>query len=153
MFQIMREDIASAGDGPAILENNVVPATTRLRAALAACESLLGDCTGVAGDRGETSAARMLAAGTAAKLAAASALAASAIAKLADAETHQRLATTKIELSLMPRRPARRPARHHVPAPAPEYDASDWRAYPPDEEEDSESEKPANNRGPRIWSP
>ena len=113
-----------------------------LRAALAACDSLLGDCTRVAGDKEETSAAQMVAAATAAKLAAASALAASAIARLADAETHQRLASTKIELSLLAsvRRPG---ARRTTPRADPGYGVDDWRAYRDDD--DSESENSTNN--------
>ncbi len=145
MFLFMKEDIASAGDGPApdeILEKGVIPAATRLRATLAACESLLGDCARVASDKDESSAAQMVAAATAAKLASASALAASAIARLADAETHQRLATAKIELSQMPRRFARREPAYGDP---PDYRAeAGLRA---------ESEKSANNPGPRIWTP
>jgi hypothetical protein len=115
-----------------------------MRGALAACESLLGDCARVAGDRDETSAAQMLAAATAAKLASAAALAASAIARLNEAETHQRLAAAKIELSLRP------PASHHSatsrrrassPRATPAYDADDWRAYSDDDEEST------NNQG------
>jgi hypothetical protein len=142
----MRDDLASAGDGPApsqTLENDAIPAVARLRAALGTCDSLLGDCARVAGDKEETSAAQMLAAATAAKLAAASALAASAIARLADAETHQRLATAKIELSLLPS--TRRPATRPTPRAERAYDPpDDWSAYSDDD--DSESENSTNNR-------
>jgi len=144
MFYPMRENLASAGDGPApsqTLEKDVIPATARLRAALAACDSLLGDCTRVAGDKEETSAAQMVAAATAAKLAAASALAASAIARLADAETHQRLASTKIALSQLPS--TCRPAARRTPRADPGYGVDDWRAYRDDD--DSESENSTNN--------
>ena len=146
----MRDDLASAGDGPApsqTLEKDAIPATARLRAALGTCDSLLGDCARVAGDKEETSAAQMLAAATAAKLAAASALAASAIARLADAETHQRLASAKIELSLLPS--ARRHAARRTPRAAPAYDADDWRAYRDDD--DSESENSTNNHNENEW--
>jgi len=93
----MSETLASAGDGPA-------PENTRtlLRAEVLACQGLMTDCAGISGNTDEGPNARMLAAQTAAKLATASALAASAIAKLAEAETRQRLANVKIELSLNP---------------------------------------------------
>ena len=127
----MREDLASAGDGPAP-ENT--PARTMLRAELSACQGLIGDCAGIAGNTDEGPAARMLAAQTAARLAAASALAASAIARLADAETRHRLANVKIELSLNPHGGTRR---------EPEYGAA-HRANP-------EPEKSTNNL-PRVRS-
>lgn len=147
----MREDLASAGDGPApsqALERDGIPAAARLRAALGTCDSLLADCARVAGDKDETSAAQMLAAATAAKLAAASALAATAIARLADAETHQRLASTKIELSLLAS--VHRPAARRTPRTAvPAYDANDWRAYQDDD--DSDSENSTNNHNENEW--
>lgn len=92
----------------------------------------MADCAGIAGNSDEGAAARMLAAQTAAKLAAASALAASAIARLADAETRQRLANVKIELSLNPHGGC-----------GPKYDDA-YRSNP-------ESEKSTNNL-PRVRS-
>ncbi|MBS0275873.1 MAG: hypothetical protein JSR55_16160, partial [Proteobacteria bacterium] len=94
--------LASAGDGPVLNQPVVsqdISDSARVRGALAACESLLGDCARVAGDREETSAAQMLAAATAAKLASAAALAASAIARLEEAQTHRQLAAAKIDVT------------------------------------------------------
>jgi hypothetical protein len=107
-----------------------------LRAELSACQGLIADCAGIAGNTNEGATARMLAAQTAARLAAASALAASAIARLADAETRQRLANVKIEMSLNPHGTTQ--FRRE-----PETDAA-WRANP-------ESEKSTNNL-PRVRS-
>jgi hypothetical protein len=108
-----------------------------LRAELSACQGLMADCAGIAGNADESATARMLAAQTAAKLAAASALTASAIARLAEAETHQRLANVKIELSLNPHGGTTHFRRE------PEYGA-DSRANP-------EPEKSTNNL-PRVRS-
>ena len=145
----MRETLASAGDGPVAIQASEKPqisSADRVRAALAACESLMADCARVAGDREETSAAQMLAAATASKLAAASAQAACAIARLADAETHQRLADAKIELA---QRPAPRRIARPVARPDDDYGSNDWRAYR--DEMDSPKPIPANN--PRIRYP
>jgi len=147
----MSENLASAGDGPAPSQPIVpqeISDRARMRGALAACESLLGDCARVAGDREETSAGQMLAAATAAKLASAAALAASAIARLEEAQTHQRLADAKIDVTrashTSPRRAERRAS---VVRAAPAYDADDWRAYS-DDDEDGES---TNNLKENEW--
>jgi hypothetical protein len=105
-----------------------------LRAGLSACHGLIADCATLARDGDETPAARMLAAQTASKLAAASALTAQAIARLTEAETHQRLADAKIDVTSRHHQPngsERRSATRNQPA----YDAGDWRAYSDDDEE------------------
>jgi hypothetical protein len=145
MFYIMMENTASAGDGPApaqTLVSQEISDSARMRGALAACESLLGDCARVAVSDTATFGAQMMAAATAAKLATASALAASAIARLNEAETHRQLAAAKIELSLRPPAPSAPNARRASSArTTPAYDASDWRAYSDDDEEST------NNQG------
>lgn len=146
----MPENTASAGDGPAPNQAPVsqeISDSARMRGALAACESVLGECARIAHNRdGASFDARMMAAGTAAKLATASALAAQAIARLEEAQTHRELAAAKIELSLRPpatpssmRRAARRAS---VARATPAYDADDWRAYSDDEEESTNNPWP-----------
>ena len=137
MFYPMPENLASAGDGPAPNQPLVSQETSdsaRIRGALAACESLLGDCARLSGSERASFDARMMAAATAAKLASAAALAASAIARLEEAQTHRELAAAKIDVTRAaagPRpavRRTRRDASHHdVP--------DDWRAYSDDGEE------------------
>ena len=146
----MPQDLASAGDGP-VPNQALVPQeisdSARMRGALAACESLLGDCARVAGDREETSAAQMLAAATAAKLASAAALAASAIARLEEAQTHRDLAAAKIDVTRASQH-ASQYARPHPAVRRARRDVShhdvrdDWSAYSDDDEESTNNPWP-----------
>jgi hypothetical protein len=135
----MPENLASAGNGPAPSQSLVpqeISDSARMRGALAACESLLGDCARIAHNRDSASFdARMMAAGTAAKLAAASALAAQAIARLEEAQTHRALADAKIDVT---RASQHASPRRTAPPDKPAYDPDDWRNY-------SDDEKSTNN--------
>jgi hypothetical protein len=106
-----------------------------MRVALAACESVLGECARIAHNRDSASFdARMMAAGTAAKLAAASALAAQAIARLEEAQTHRALADAKIDVT---RASQHASPRRTAPPDEPAYDPDDWRNYSDDDDEES----------------
>lgn len=146
----MREDLASAGDGPAPSQTPVSPEisdSARMRGALAACDSMLGRCASVVGSENASYAAQMMAAATAAKLAAASALAASAIARLEEAQTHRQLAAAKIEVTRASRNASARRATRRTSSTraTPAYDADDWRAYSDDDEEST------NNPNENEW--
>lgn len=150
MFYLMREDLASAGDGPAPSQAPVSPEisdSARMRGALAACDSMLGTCARVSVSENATFGAQMMAVATAAKLASAAALAASAIARLEEAETHRQLAAAKIEVTRASRNASARRATRRASSTraTPAYDADDWRAYSDDDEEST------NNLNENEW--
>ncbi len=122
----MRDDFASAGDGPApsqAFEAEGIPATAQLRAALENCVALMGDCARAAKDPDESAAAKLMAARCGARLATAAAQAGSALARLANAHADRRAAQINLAMA---KRAQRRGQK---------------------------IEKTTNNRLPRIWSP
>ena len=125
---------------------DAVPATTMLRAELAACHALIGECARLAADMDQSPQLQAHAAASAARLATASAQAASAIARLADADTRQRLATAKIDADLRPRfrNTGTSNRRPQYGAPLDSYRTSDW------ENAESEAEKSQFDSGPRV---
>jgi hypothetical protein len=150
MFFLMKEDFASAGDGPAPsqpLAPQEVSDSARMRGALAACDSMLATCARVSVSDTATFGARMMAVATGAKLAAASALAASAIARLEEAQTHRQLAAAKIEVTRASRNASARRAERRVSSArnASGYGPDDWRAYSDDDEEST------NNPNENEW--